>query len=1326
MSDFSSVVSVGGLLPADLLGAVAAGSADLEGTAPESYGLVPGERLNDQITRSWNRLTTLWGIFGDHLDGLSESEATATTLTRERWLRPLFDELGFAGLNQARATEIDGKEYAISHQWDRSVAVHLLGARVAIDRRSPGVPGAARSSPHGLVQEYLNRSDEHLWALVSNGLTLRVLRDNASLTRQAYLEFDLQAIFEGELYSDFALLWLVCHRTRFEGDPPEKCLLEQWAQHAASAGTRALDRLRDGVEEAIETLGKGFLAHRSNGDLRRALTDGSLSTVEFQRQLLRTVYRLLFLLVAEARDLLLDPSADEMTRLRYREHYSLGRLVRLAGVRRGSSHDDLWTGLQLVVDALWTDGQPALGIAPLGSFLWSPESVDALHGLRLDNAHLLEAIRRLTWFRDGESKVDRLVDYRNQGAEELGSIYESLLELHAEVDVNAPSFSLRSAAGNERKTTGSYYTPSSLINELLDSALDPVLDEAAKKAEPERAILDLSVLDPACGSGHFLIAAANRMALRLASVRAGGIEPAPDEARTAMRDVVGRCIHGIDVNPMAVELCKVGLWLEAMEPGKPLSFLDHRIVHGDGLLGATPRLLADGVPDGAFQQLEGDDKKTVAELKKRNKAERKGQGTLGLFNESISDIARPIADGFDAIDAVPDDTADQISRKAALLVELSNSPDAVKARLAADAWCAAFVAPKAPGEPPVTTSTVRQIMEDPALVPADTLDRIRNLSDEYRFVHPHLAFPDVISVPDDIDGAENDRTGWSGGFSIVLGNPPWKRVKLQEKEFFAGRDDEIAGAPNAAARKRLIAALEHENPGLFADFKLALRQADGVSNFLRRSGRFPLCGRGDVNTYTVFAESMRAAVGPAGRAGVIVPSGIATDDTTKYFFQDIVEHRDLVSLFDFENRKAIFDGVHRSYKFCLLTLSGSGVPIDEAEFVFFALDTADLNDTERRFTLTPEDFALLNPNTRTCPIFRTRRDAEITKGIYRRVPVLIEEGPPEKNPWGVKFSRMFDMSNDSNLFRTREELEGDGWTLQGNIFTKDEDRYLPLYEGKMVHHFDHRWATYEGMEAREVTLEEKMDPAFVAQPRYWVPAEQVQKEVKGQGPGLFGWRKTARNTDARTLITSPLPVVGVGDKYQLFFDIDVTDGLILTVVLNSFTADWTTRQKHGGTDLSYFTIRQIAIWHDWPVADHLREFLGYDVSNAATELVGTSWDVAAGLKLDGCYRWNAERRLALRAELDGALMHLYGIEYENVEHMMESFPIIKRHDVDAHSDYRTKKTILDVYERMRDASAAGVRYQTLLDPAPADPSLRHDPDTRPDWTDLYLPLEGGD
>jgi hypothetical protein len=301
------------------------------------------------------------------------------------------------------------------------------------------------------------------------------------------------------------------------------------------------------------------------------------------------------------------------------------------------------------------DGIPALGLPALGSFLWSPAATPDLDTARIANQALLAAVRSVAFVEDQAEKVLRPVDYRNLGSEELGAVYESLLEQHPIVNADAGTFTLNTAAGNERKTTGSYYTPTSLITELLNSAVDPVLAEAASKPNPEEALLNLRAIDPAIGSGHFMIATAHRIAKRLAAVRTGDDEPSPDATRTALRDVIGRCIYGIDLNPMAVELCKVSLWMESMEPGKPLGFLDHRIVRGNGLLGATPELLEAGVPDDAFKPLTGDDKTVINGMKQRNKQTRAGQESL--FGGSNSLDLSGIVKSVDELDAVPDNSS---------------------------------------------------------------------------------------------------------------------------------------------------------------------------------------------------------------------------------------------------------------------------------------------------------------------------------------------------------------------------------------------------------------------------------------------------------------------------------------------------------------------------------------------------------------------------------------------------------------------------------------------------------------------------------------------
>ena len=1126
--ELQTVRSEGGLLPPDLLQRVLDPRAALAGTRPEDYGLSPGERLNEAITHSWNRLRRHYGGFTAAAANLPAGEA-GTGLTNDRWSLPLLREFGFGFLPASAGPEIGGRTYAIGRFFG-PVAVHLVGRGLSLDRRAAGQRGAAAANPHGLVQEFLNRSDAHLWAIVSNGMRLRILRDSQTLSRQSYLEFDLESMFAGEVYSDFVLVWLIAHATRFaprEEGRPETCWLEQWTREAEREGTRALGELRGGVERALEVLGRGFTSHPRNAALREALRSGHLTAADLHGQLLRIVYRLIFLFVAEDRTLdgqsLLHPPDDSgggrAAREVYATHYGTARLRALAGRIRGSRHGDLWRQFRLVAGALTgeADGESVrrhLALPALGSFLWSPESTPDLNDAELTNHDLLETLRRLAFTR--RHKVLRPVDYRNLGAEELGGVYESLLALTPQVSGDGADFTFAEFAGNARKTSGTFYTPDVLVQSLLDTALDPVVEAALRGKtgeEAERAILDLKVCDPAVGSGHFLVGAAHRLARHLARVRAhtaGESEPSPLLYQHALRDVIGRCLYGVDINPMAAELCRVNLWLEALEPGKPLTFLDHHIRVGNSLLGATPELIEAGLPTAAFNPLQGDDRSICSGLRRKNKAERESrQHDMGYLM-----VAEPraeygsLASRSRWIEQIPDDTLDEVKRKKARFQGLVISPPYRQGKRLADAWCAAFVQPRPAGRDPaecITTDTLRGLETDPEALAPKQRDEVERLARDYQFFHWHLAFPEVFD---------------NGGFDCVLGNPPWERVKLQEKEWFAQRSTEIANAPNAAARKRKIRSLEDEDPELHQAYLEALRHSEGWSHLMRHSGHLPLCARGDINSYAVFAETMRHMLNEGGRAGCVLPTGIATDDTTKHFFQDVTETKSLVSLFDFENRRGLFPDVDSRTKFCLFTCGNGQQPAaDRAEFAFFAHAIEDLHDPERRFTLSPDDISLLNPNTRTCPTFRSRRDAELAKAIYRRVPVLIrtaQDGHPEENPWGIRFSTMFHMSNDSHHFRTRKQLEASGWKLEGNVFHRETEEHLPLYEAKMVHHFDHRWASYQvkgGKEAAiDVSLEDKENPDFTVRPRYWVAAREVRLRTANLPKGLLAALRD-RNAD---------------------------------------------------------------------------------------------------------------------------------------------------------------------------------------------------------------------
>lgn len=1096
---YSAIRSEGGLLPGDLLSRIAAGSAGkrdkkLPGLDEASYGLLAHESLGEAINRAWSRLLGAWRGFREASRRLPEHDR-GTTLTRERWLLPLFYELGFGRLLTAKALELPGRSLAVSHGWQHS-PIHLVSVRLDLDKRLPGVAGAAAASPHGLLQELLNHSSDRLWGFLSNGRSLRILRDHHSLTGKAYLEFDLEQIFEGDLYSEFRLMWLVCHSSRVQAEKPEDCLLERWFQSVKEDGVQALEALRGGVETALVALGEGFLRHPRNRRLREALSDGTLNTQDYYRQLLRLIYRLIFLFVAEDRGALLDPLASEAARDRYQRFYSSRRLRTLADKKRGGPHPDLWIQLRTVLNQLY-EGCPGLALPALGSFLWSPQATPDLNWLELSNQHLLAALRALTSLE--HEGVRRPVAWHLLSADELGGIYESLMELHPIIhkEADRDGFQLQTAPGHERKTTGSYYTPSILVQSLLGSALDPVLERAERAGDPEAAILELKVVDPACGSGHFLVAAARRMADRLARVRTGDLEPAPPDYLRALRDVVGRCIFGVDLNEMAVELCKVALWMEALEPGKPLSFLDAHIQQGNALLGAMPKLLASGIPDDAWTPITGDDPAVARLLKKRNRDEHKRQ--LGLFDlPSREDGASLQAIAHDAlgVEAAPDVDLSAIRAKEGAWRRLEASPVLKDARFVADVWCSAFVWPKDEThlDSAPTQDLFKRVSRDVATCPASTRQAVRRLAHQYRFFHWHLAFPSVFRRE---RGSPQEASGWVGGFDVVLGNPPWERIKLQEKEYFATRAPDIAAAVNASARKKAILRLEREQPLLWADWMEAQHMAEGESTLVRDSQRYPLCGQGDINTYALFAELNRSLLTGNGRAGFITPTGIATDASTSDFLAALVNAGHLAGLRSFQDFGTTFGSVNNRQSFCLVSLSATSVEAMQLEFITNQALPPDAGPTD--FSLTPADFKLLNPNTLTCPVFRTRRDAEISKHIYRHNPVLWRDDDPAGNRWRITFKRMLDMATDSGLFRTREQLEGEGWRLEGNRFVKGSSTFLPLYEAKMVHHFDHRFAgVWEGDPGpRESRKFEgwygviPTDPHDLPIPRYWVSEPEV-------------------------------------------------------------------------------------------------------------------------------------------------------------------------------------------------------------------------------------------
>lgn len=1284
LSELSCITIEGGALSTSVVQTLMA--RKLESADAASYHIEEGYTLNEKIAEEWNRVRASWKNLQKERDRLGVEPGAS--LTRDKFLLPLFDRLGYGRLAYTGSLEAGGERYSITHQWG-DVPIHLVGMDTDLDSRTSGRSGAARRSPHGLVLEYLNKTEANPWGFVSNGKRLRLLRENRSIVRQSYLEFDLEGIIEGDYYADFTALWMLCHQSRVEGKG-EAHILEHWRELGIKEGERALDELRVGMEGAISCLGKGFLAHPANVALHEALrkgkAKGGLDTEDFYHELLRLAYRLIFLFVAEDREVLLDPKAGIEVQRRYAKHYSTRRLRELARSIRGGGHGDLWRGFVTVMDFLAESGCAELGLPALGSFLWERESIAHLVPCELSNRDFLGALRDLAFTRRNEALWP--TDFRNLGSEELGSVYESLLELHAELNIDGGAFQLTTAAGHERKTTGSYYTPTELVEGLLDEALDPVIARALAERVSEAAILSLKVCDPAMGSGHFLAGAARRLAKALASVRTGDPEPGPEPLRHAMADVIQHCIYGVDLNPLAVELCKISLWMEALEPGRPLSFLDHHLKCGNSLVGTTRELMKKGIPEGAFTELTGDDKVVIKAAKKRNSEYSRYDGGLFGNDELFPDYGK-IADRFGKLEDLDETTLEGVRLLAARYRSIVETPEYLAELSAANGWCATFFQAKRPGQPePITQEQFSVWLRDPSKVSKVHRDLAEDLAAAARFFHWELAFPEVFGTSGEKDS----------GFDVVLGNPPWERIKLQEVEWFAEKNPEIAQSP-AAQRKRAIESLKTIHDPLFDEYQDALRISEAESLFLRKSCRYPLCGKGDVNLYSIFAELAYGLISKHGMLGMILPSGIATDDTTKEFFSTLSKNQRLKSFYEFENIGFFDAGKGHMLRFALTTIGGDGFIFPKARFVFQAQAISEIDDEQRIVELKQTDFKKYNPNTETAPIFFNKRDYRIVDNVYSRVPILVRDKDPPSNPWNISIFSMFHMTNDEHLFRTFPELMTDGYHLVGNYFVRGTSIWLPLYEAKLMFQFNHRYGDHRSLghyrkahilpETSDIDLK---NTSYEILPHYWINEESVahELELKWKCKWFLGFRAIADSrASARSMIATIIPFSGVGNNLPLILMKEPTLSCLLLANLSSLIMDFVVRSKLPGNNLNFFIFKQFAVLPPG-IFDTVLPW-GNDASTIAEwikprviELVYTSHSLdsfSRDLGYSGApFTWDPVRRFALRCELDAAFFHLYGISREDVDYIMDTFPIVKRQDVEEYGEYRTKRVVLERYD----------------------------------------------
>jgi hypothetical protein len=1210
-----------------------------------------------------------------------------------------------------------------------------------LDRRSNRK--GEETAPSTQMLRYLRRVDDVTsgalrWGILTNGARWRVYYSGAKSVSEEFCELDLYALLglEGDSLSLFKLSaqetdhWLRVFALVFSNPSflPSAAFTTSFHLRALQEGHFYEERVAQSLaslvfSEAFPTLAQAIAAEAPKADLQ-----------EVRQAALVLLYRLLFLLYAEDRDLLpvRDKRFDDYS-LRQRVREDVGRR-KDAGDTFSSSATKYWNAVGDLCGAI-DKGDASIGLPPYNGGLFDEARTPLLGKVRLRDNVMAEVIDILSFDQSGASR--RYINYRDLSVQQLGSIYERLLEFEltrsakGAVEVRPNIFA--------RKRSGSYYTPEELVAVIIDETLEPLIDERVeafrarsaelanasgtedkriaqlKALDPAEALLGLRVCDPAMGSGHFLVSLVDTLTdqvinaiaeaeelvewgeyqspliNRIDAIRTTIVGNAEskgwaidisqlDDRHIIRRMVLKRCVYGVDKNPMAVELAKVSLWLHTFTVGAPLSFLDHHLRCGDSLFGLTV--------SGAVER-----------LKKR-------WGASLLISEPLK-RAMGSAASMQTIERLTDAEIAEAHRSAQIwdgVVSMVEPLDEFMRLLHAIDW----IDVKDPAQKTAVQSFLDGLYGDPfeiargkiAVDPnkpragdfIPILDQARTLTTEERFMNWQTAFPGVWE--------QWEAKQASGGFDAVIGNPPWDRMKMQEVEWFAARRRDIASMQRADDRKKAISKLKTSKDGLYADYEIASARAEQSVRVARTGSSYPLLSGGDINIYSLFVERALSLVRPDGVVGLLTPSGIASDKTAAPFFKSIATSSRLKALFDCENRGYFFPDIHNSFKFCVLVFGGADRRFKSARCAFYLHRMQDL--PERQFELSARDFARVNPNTGTAPIFRTKRDAQLVRRVYESCPVLVDHSGVETvAQWPVNYATMLHMTNDSEHFRTRIELEEreGAYSTGDGVWKSKKQSWRPLYVGRMIHQFDHRAASVTVNEANlhnaalsdGVTSEEKADPNFLPTPQYWVPETAI--EMPPNLDWILCFRDIARATDVRTVIAAVAPRAGYGNTLALLVPSDLSRyrecAPLMVANLNSLVLDYVARSKVQTTHVNWYIAEQLPVIplkvyketkFGPKTADRLIRETVLELTYTANDLAGFAKDMGY-VKKSGEVRppfeWDDERRLKLRAKLDAIFFHLYGItKRDDVKYVYSTFPIVEQHELAAYEAYRSRDLCL--------------------------------------------------
>ena len=1187
------------------------------------------------------------------------------------------------------------------------------------DFDAPGTGARPGETAAQQIQRYLliagtDSGEAVRWGILTNGARWRIYSYRARPRERAW-EIDLAGLLvAGDLFGqvlgedalhDLRLGYLLLKRSSWiPGEGERDCLLDR----LLAAGRRTDEQVASSLSDVVFNNVYPQLVELFWSKQPQAPAD------DIARAALTFLYRLLFLYYAEDRGML--DTEDE----RY-QPYSLRHGVRDpvaseydAAAFSTRSHR-FWSHLHTLTDIV-DQGDPALGLqAYNGGLFASGHSI--VDEIDLTDAELAPIIHDLSHSTEGT-----YISYRSLEVQQLGSIYERLLErvprrdADGRVEVTISPYA--------RKDSGSYYTPQELVDLLVEQTLTPLVEERIEAFrrdpiaanDPAAAILDLTVLDPAMGSGHFLITAIDWLTDRLNSLVNREWDEAPayvspirerlwelqDEHEglgddtLLQRMVLKRCIYGVDKNDMAVELAKVALWLHTFTGELPLPYLDHRIRAGDSLLGISARSARDYLAEWGPDML--------------NEA----------FARNAAQAVEPARAASAVLDLTPDEikVSDDLHDDMRTPVARHNGPLGLVAGLR---WLsagmkkrerAAFHEPLAQilkGHSGRAVSVLYSGENREGRTPTtpeyrEIRDRARAIVDRENIIHWEIEFPHVM-------------TGESPGFDAVIGNPPWDRIKLQEVEWWAARDEDVAKARTAADRRRVIGERRAEGDPTVAAFDAAVEQATQLSTLIRTGGDYPLLGKGDMNLYSLFVERALALVNPRGVIGLLTPSGIYADLTAAQFFRSVSTTGRLSGVYDFENRRSAnpdadtakwFADVDTRFKFCALIAGGTERGFDDAQCGFYLNGRVDLDDGDRVFSLSAEDFARINPNTGTAPTLRSSRDADIVRDIYRRHPVLVDRGATDaQRLYDVRYLGMFHMTNDSHLFETAEQLDAAGaYRTAPNRYRRGDAEWAPLYQGRMIHHFDHRANAVDFNPESvnnpylsvPVSDEQHADPNFSPQAQYWVSTSEIEDQFPERMGWAIGFRDITNATNERTMIATIVPWAGFGNTVPLLLSdgaLSASDGACLTANLSSLALDFIAKLKAQGTHMNWYIVEQLSMiapdgfertFGDCTARELVRDHV--------LRLCYTARDLAPfarDLGHDGDpFPWDPAERRQLRARLDALFFHLYGLDYNDTAYILDQFPVLEKNDRREHGRYLTKELVLGHYRALEASDTTAV------------------------------------